>query len=126
MRRSAVLIGDGAPAEVLGVPSAALLERVDSDSLRVQANGPGLLVIGEHYDAGWRTTISGTPAPVFKADLAALGIVLPPGESTVELRFVPVGLRGGIAVAAGAVLALAAITLIQRRRRGMSVASTLA
>ena len=126
VRRSAVLIGDGAPAEVLGVPSAALLERVDSDSLRVQANGPGLLVIGEHYDAGWRTTISGTPAPVFKADLAALGIVLPPGESTVELRFVPVGLRGGIAVAAGAVLALAAITLIQRRRRGMSVASTLA
>jgi uncharacterized membrane protein YfhO len=124
VRRSAVLTGDGAPDEIRGIASAALLERVDSDSLRVRANGPGMLVIGEHYDAGWGATISGAPARIVKADLAALGIVLPPGPATVELRFVPVGLRGGIAAAAGTALALAAIALVGRRRRSTNVAST--
>ena len=124
VRRSSVLTGDGAPDEVRGVASAALLERVDSDSLRVWANGPGMLVIGEHYDAGWRATISGAPAPIFKADLAALGVVLPPGASTVELRFVPIGLPGGTASAAGAALALAAIAVIRRRERSTDVTST--
>ncbi len=50
--------------------------------------------------------LTGTPATRF--DALALGVVLPPSEVKVELRFVPTGLLPGIAIALAAGAALAA------------------
>jgi hypothetical protein len=50
-----------------------------------------------------------------EADLAALGVVLPASAATVDLRFVPVGLRPGIALALAAAAAVAAAALWRRK-----------
>jgi len=81
----------------------------------VQAQGPGLLVVGEHFDPGWRATVDGRPARMAEADLAALGVVLPASAATVELRFVPVGLLPGIALALVAAAALLGAGIVRRR-----------
>ena len=106
VRHEAVIRGPGAPPSVEGNPSAAEWQRTAPGRMSVRAQGPGLLVIGEHFDSGWRATIDGRPAPVVEADLAALGVLLPPSPVTVELRFVPAGLLPGIAVALAAIASL--------------------
>jgi len=115
VRSTAVISGDSAPAAVEGTASAATIERIGTDRLRVQATGPGLLVVGEHYDPGWRASIAGSSVPVIKTNMAALGVVLPPGPTSIDFRFVPVGFFPGIAVALGAVAVMLAWPLIRRR-----------
>jgi hypothetical protein len=115
VRREAVIRGDGLPASLEGPAGPAEWERVSPDRMIARARGPGLLVIGEHYDPGWRATIGGRGAAVAETDLAALGVVLPASAATVELRFVPVGLPPGIALALAAAAALAGAALWRRK-----------
>jgi len=91
-----------------GTAAPAEWERLSPERMRVRAQGPGLLVIGEHFDAGWRATIEGRRAPTAEVNLAALGVVLPASAATVELRFVPVGLVYGVLFALAAAAALTA------------------
>jgi hypothetical protein len=109
VRQEAVIRGDGLPEVVEGSAAPAEWERVAPDRMTVHARGPGMLVIGEHFDPGWRAMIDGRRAQVAEVDLAALGVVLPTSSVKVELRFVPAGLLPGIAIAlaAGAMLAVA-------------------
>jgi len=115
VRREAVMRGDGLPGMLEGAAAPAEWERVSVDRMIARAQGPGLLVIGEHYDPGWRATIDGRKATVVEADLAALGVVLPASAATVELRFVPVGLPPGIALAVAVAAALAGAALWRRK-----------
>ena len=108
VRRDAVMRGDGLPPALEGTAAPAEWERLSPERMRVRAQGPGLLVIGEHFDAGWRATIEGRRAPTAEVDLAALGVVLPASAATVELRFVPVGLVYGVLFALAAAAALTA------------------
>jgi hypothetical protein len=117
VRRSAVVRGEGFPPSVEGSAAPAGVERISSERMEVRANGPGLLVVGEHFDPGWRATVGGKTAQVLEADLAALGVVLPEAASTVVLRFVPVGLWPGIALAAAAAAALAGARIASARIR---------
>src|SRR5207248_3504219 len=119
VRQDAVIRGAGAPPVVEGSASAAEWERTAPGRMTVRARGPGLLVIGEHFDAGWRATVDGRPAPIVEADLAALGVVLPPSAVNVELKFVPAGLVPGLALAFAAALALVAARW--RRRKWVPV-----
>ena len=104
VRRQAVVRGDGLPPLLEGTAAPAQLERTSPERMAVRARGPGLLVVGEHFDPGWRATVNGRAAPVVEADLAALGVALPGGAATVELRFVPVGLWPGALAALAAAL----------------------
>ena len=115
VRREAVIRGDGLPEVVEGTAAPAGWERIAPDRMTVHARGPGMLVIGEHFDPGWRATIDGRRAQVAEVDLAALGVVLPPSEVKVELRFVPAGLLPGAAIALAAGAALAAASWGRRK-----------
>jgi hypothetical protein len=96
-----------------GPPGEARLERPSPERMRIEvrAEGRRLLVIGEHFDPGWRARVDGKDAPVVRVDLCALGVDLPAGAREVTLRFVPRGLLpGAIACAAALVLLLAALS----------------
>jgi len=110
-RREAVIRGDEAPTRVRGAAGPARLERGSPERMRIRATGPGLLVVAEHFDPGWRASIDGADAPVLETDLAALGVVLPDRAVTVDLRFEPRGFRAGLwlALVAAAALAAAAV-----------------
>jgi len=114
VRREAVVRG-AVPPEIEGTAAEGEWERTASDRMRVRAQGPGLLVVGEHFDPGWRATIEGRPAQVAEVDLAAVGVILPPGPATVELRFIPAGLMPGLVLAAAAAAALAGVAIGRRR-----------
>jgi len=115
VRQEAVIRGDGLPEVVEGAAAPAEWERIAPERMMVRARGPGMLVIGEHFDPGWRATIDGRRARVAEVDLAALGVVLPPSEVKVELRFVPAGLLPGVAIALAAAAVLAAASWGRRK-----------
>jgi hypothetical protein len=90
--------------------SRADLARSEPDRLDVRAEGPGLLVVAEAWDAGWSARVDGRPAPVHRVNLAQMGVVLPAGTHRVSLRYRTRGLLAGALLAGlgGALLAFAA------------------
>jgi len=72
---------------------------------------PGLLVIAEQFDPGWRARVDGKPARIVPADHLLMGVALPPGTHHVELAYTPevfrIGLFGSL-VALGMLAALSA------------------
>jgi uncharacterized membrane protein YfhO len=81
----------------------------------VRAEGRRLLVIGEHFDPGWRARVDGSEARAVRVDLCAIGVELPAGAREVTLRFVPRGLVPG-AISCAAVLLLLGILSARRYR----------
>jgi hypothetical protein len=98
-------LGDASPLH-----GAVQLHRPTSDELdlQIQSPRPALLLLGEHFDDGWRASVDGTAAPVVRADLAVLAVPVPAGRHQVTLRFVARGLAAGLAALAAAVAGLLA------------------
>jgi hypothetical protein len=121
IRKEAVVRGDAAPASIEGQEGPASLQRLSPEHIRVTASGPGLLVVSEHFDPGWRASSNRHPMPVLETDLAAIGVPLGPGSQEIDLRFVPQGFRAGLALLGCAALALTifvtATTIRVRRAR---------
>jgi hypothetical protein len=81
--------------------------------VRVEAPGPRLLIVAEHFDPGWRARVDGKEAAVRRVDLCALGVELPAGAKEVELRYLPRGLLPG---AVGFLATLAVLGALSVRR----------
>ncbi|NDJ79262.1 MAG: YfhO family protein [Chloroflexi bacterium] len=110
-----VLLVGISPASSNTVPftsgSVTLLESSpDEMRYRVTADGAAFLVISNTWYPGWEVTINGQDAEVFRANLAFQAVQMPPGESTITLRYKPSHWRWAIvASGTGALLALALI-----------------
>ncbi len=59
------------------------------DRLRVltACDGPCLLLLAQPWAPGWRASVDGRPAPVLRANLAALGVLIPAGAHEAELAY---------------------------------------
>ena len=68
----------------------------DTMTIAAQAAAPGLLVVSEVYESGWRAYVDGAEVAILPTDHALRGIPLPTGEHTVELRYNPLSLRLGL------------------------------
>jgi hypothetical protein len=79
--------------------SAAAVFGAEGNRLDVRAEGPGLLVVAESWDAGWSARLDGSDTPVFRVEHARMGVVLPEGIHRVELTHWPSGLVAGIVLA---------------------------
>jgi hypothetical protein len=84
---------------------------------RVSSDGGAVLVVADAAVPGWRAWIDGEPAPVVTADHLFLGVVVPAGEHTVELRYRAPGALPGRALSALALVLLLAGSLVGRRRQ---------
>jgi hypothetical protein len=80
-------------AEVAGVslppgsrPGRAEVQRLSAGRLEVRAEGPGLLVLAEGWDRGWRARLDGAEARQQRVNHAEMGVVLPAGHHPVTLR----------------------------------------
>jgi hypothetical protein len=69
-------------------------------ALRVNTDGPALLVVSQVWYPGWRVYMDGQPqvAPL-RVDYLFQGVALPAGSHAVELRFEPAGWQLGWALA---------------------------
>jgi hypothetical protein len=100
-----------------GRASPADLARAAGGRLVVRAEGPGLLVVSEGWDAGWTARVDGQDSRVLRVNGDCLGLVLGAGTHRVVLTHRVRGLRPGLALAALAAAGLGATVRRERRRR---------
>jgi hypothetical protein len=123
---------DGADADVWERPSALPIVRWEGpprasragrqDEVRVLEQRPGAwriawrsdrrrrLLVAETWDAGWRARSAGRDLPIGKWNGALMAVDLPPGNGTLELRYLPSGFAGGALLSALAVAAMLAFS----------------
>lgn len=65
-------------------------------SCDVRSEGPGFLVLGDAYYPGWRAVVNGKEQRIIRTNHGLRGVMVPPGESTVELSYEPFGFRVGL------------------------------
>ncbi|MBS2024778.1 MAG: YfhO family protein [Deltaproteobacteria bacterium] len=120
-REAVVTLADRAAVEGLpprgtvGLPPVTW-SRPDPEHIQIGTAAPRdtLLVVSEHFDAGWSAWIDGAPARVIETDRVALGLRIPAGAHQVTLRFRPAGL---VPSAAGVVLLSGLLAFLHLRRR---------
>jgi hypothetical protein len=96
--------------------SPADLARAAGGRVLVRAAGPGLLVLSEGYDPGFRARVDGRAAPILRVNGDRMGIVLGEGTHRVVLTHRARGLRAGLVLAALGAAGLAGAFLAARRR----------
>ncbi|MEO8601859.1 MAG: YfhO family protein [bacterium] len=96
---------DGGP-----MVGAANIVTYEPQRVVIEASTPAaaLLVLTDQYYPGWRATVDGEAAPILRADYVFRAVALPPGQHTVEFRFVPRSFYQGMALAVVGLLLLVA------------------
>jgi hypothetical protein len=94
-------------------------ESPDRIELSTATDAPGLLMVSETYDPGWKAYVDGEPAEVMVADHLLRAVPIPAGDHSVELRYEPTSLKLGIAISTATILAVsvALVVLGWRSRR---------
>ncbi len=82
------------------------LVRAARGTIEIRAEGPGLLVVGESFDGGFRAWVDESAAPIFRVNLIQMGIPLPAGPHRVVLKHRARGFMGGLVLASLAALGL--------------------
>lgn len=75
----------------------------------------GVIVFNERFDDGWTARVDGQRTEVLPANVIARAVVVPAGQHTVRLRYVPPGMAAGLSISS--LTALALLTLVAARRR---------
>jgi len=128
-RRAAIVIAEGQT----GLPSfdpavtdsggtcSIITDRLNDVEIEVNTPRPGMLVLNDSWDAGWKARIDGIEQPVLQANYAFRGVVVPAGNHRVTFLYRPRLLLIGIyiSVATMLLLATAGIGFGVRRLRGL-------
>lgn len=93
-------------------PSQVTLDKTSANAQHVSVASAcdGYLVLAEPWYPGWKVTVDGEPAPIWRANYAFSAIFLPAGEHQVQRTYRPnsVMLGGLVSAVSGLLLALAA------------------
>ena len=86
----------------------------------VETDSPGLLVLTDQYDPGWRATVDGVAESILVADYLYRGVpIRTAGKHRVEFTYAPASFRwGAILTALGFVTLVGTNLLVRRRRAG--------
>ncbi|HEY2944271.1 MAG TPA: hypothetical protein VGN09_17690 [Vicinamibacteria bacterium] len=94
--------------------SRAEVVRSRPDAIDVRAGGPGLLVVTDAWDGGWRASLDDAPARVLRLNHGEMGVVLPEGRHRIVFSYRPAGFGAGLVLA---VVGAAALGHLGRRAR---------
>lgn len=120
--RTEVLLEEGqAPSMSAGTADARPVS-FNRIAVETQGEGPGMVVVSESYDPGWRAFMGERELAVRRADALVLGIEVPPGAIAFELRYEPPAWRTGLLVSALSVLGLLGWAGWSRRRAKIAAA----
>lgn len=62
----------------------------------VHGDEDALLVLSDIHYPGWTATLDGQPTPLYKTNGIFRGVIVPPGDHVVEMRFFPTSLKVGL------------------------------
>jgi Bacterial membrane protein YfhO len=87
--------------------------------LSAQTSRGGLLVLSETYYPGWKAWLDDQPTPIYCADIALRGVMVPPGTHRVRMEFRPLILliALGISLTTAILLAISAFVCRRSARR---------
>jgi hypothetical protein len=104
-----------------GQPEDASITNYGTDSmgLKVQSHGRALLVLSENYFPGWKASVNGRPAPIYRVDGALRGIVVPDGTSVVKVWYASWSVRLGLLISFLAFLAVGVAYYFDRRSQSV-------
>jgi hypothetical protein len=85
--------------------------------LETATAGVRLLVLSEMDLPGWRASIDGVAAPIFRTNYLYRGVIVPAGAHTIELRYRPRSVALGAAISLLALALAAGLVIADRRRR---------
>ncbi|HEY7925563.1 MAG TPA: YfhO family protein [Vicinamibacteria bacterium] len=91
-----------------------LERRPDRQRLETTSSGPGLLVLADAYDPGWRASLDGARVPVLRTNVAFRGVAVPEGRHTVELVYRPRSVVWGLWVSLAGLVAAAGLAVLGR------------
>ena len=107
----AVVLAEGASLDAAaGFEGTARYRLRQASRLEVETEttGPGVLVLSEAFDVGWRATVDGAPAAVERANVLFRAVRVPAGRHVVAMTYLPLSIRWGLGAASlGVVLAAA-------------------
>lgn len=101
-------------------PGPATTAWADRTTLAIATDGPGpgLVVVSEGYDPGWRAFLAdGSEVAVRRADALLMAVEVPAGPARVLLRYRPRRWAAGVGLSLLAALGLLAWALVAWRRR---------
>jgi hypothetical protein len=65
-------------------------------SLSARMETPGLVVLADLWDKGWRACLDGKPVPILRVNHALRGVIVPAGTSKLEFRYEPASFAWGL------------------------------
>ena len=77
-------VGSGSASFVLDKPNKIVID--------VKTDTQGLLFLSDNFYLGWKATVNGKPAKIYRADYTFRAVSVPAGESTVEFTYKPLSL----------------------------------
>jgi hypothetical protein len=108
-------------------PAVARITRYLPGRISLELDRPAptgsALVVSENFYPGWKATVDGRAAPIGRADYTLIGVALPAGGRTVELRFQEASYTRGkwvtlLALLVSVVVIVAGVVVDRRSRRG--------
>jgi hypothetical protein len=84
--------------------------------ISAQMETPGLIVLADNWDKGWRAFWNGRPAPVLRVDYTIRGVVVPAGTGTLEFIYQPASVFLGLWLAGLSAIALLGWVAVIRLR----------
>lgn len=96
-------------------------------TISAQMETPGLVVLADNWDKGWRAFYNGSSVPILRANYAIRGVAVPAGSGTLEFIYRPASLMLGLWLAGfAATVSLCWLVLLwiqNRKRSGLQEAA---
>ena len=108
------------PADIRGTAHIAS-ETPTRITISAQMETPGLVVLADRWDNGWRACYNGKPVPILRANYAIRGVIVPAGAGTLEFVYRPASFILGLWLAGFAALGLIGwLAIIQTQSPGVA------
>jgi hypothetical protein len=112
-RRTAYIEGGGLAA---GSGSVSIVDEVPTRiTIQADMHKPGLIVLADRWDAGWRAFVEGNETPIVRTNYLLRGVAAPAGRSTIVFSYEPRSFHSSLRWA-GAALAVALLWLVSASR----------
>ncbi|HVX14176.1 MAG TPA: YfhO family protein [Pirellulales bacterium] len=106
-----------APAGADSAHTAAAKELAPGKvQVETESQSATFCVLSDIYYPGWRVTVDGQPAKIFRTDYVLMGVELPPGRHTVLFEYIPTRFYVGAGITCFALLVVAALLAAPMRR----------
>jgi uncharacterized membrane protein YfhO len=82
--------------------------------VEAQLSEPGIVVLVDTYDPGWKVTVDGRPASLLRVNVAFRGVSVPAGKHVIEQVYRPWTVLFGLGISGAAALVGAGLCLRRR------------